>query len=153
MGQINIGRVILGGLVAGIVINVFELILNLYVLADQARQAMQRLNLSAEFSVNQILGFNVLGFATGILIVGLYAAIRPRYGAGPKTAMGAGFMVWLIGYLVPNAGFALMGLFPVSLIVIALCVGVAETVLAGLAGAYLYKEENEPASRTSAARA
>lgn len=153
MGQINVARVILGGLVAGIVINVFEAVLNLFVIADQARQAMQKLNLQTDFSMNQIMLFNVLGFATGIMIVWLYAAIRPRYGAGPKTAMGAGLMVWLVGYLIPNVGFAVIGLYPMGLIAIGLCVGILETVLAGLVGAYLYKEEETAASRTSAARA
>lgn len=39
-----------------------------------------------ELSINQIVGFNITGLAYGIFIVWLYAAIRPRYGAGPKTA-------------------------------------------------------------------
>ena len=33
----------------------------------------------------------------GILMTWWYAAIRPRFGAGPKTAAIAGFAVWLIG--------------------------------------------------------
>jgi hypothetical protein len=30
-------------------------------------------------------------------IMWLYAAIRPRYGPGPKTAAVAGFALWFIG--------------------------------------------------------
>jgi hypothetical protein len=37
MGNINIGRVILGGLVAGLVLNVGEFLLNGIVLADQMK--------------------------------------------------------------------------------------------------------------------
>ena len=43
--------------------------------------------------------FLAWGFLVGIFAVWLYAAIRPRYGAGPKTALCAGAAVWGIGYL------------------------------------------------------
>jgi hypothetical protein len=42
MGKINVARVILGGLL-GLIINISELILNLYVVADESNAIMQRL--------------------------------------------------------------------------------------------------------------
>src|SRR5207249_3963498 len=42
--------------------------------------------------------FLAWGFLVGIFAVWLYAAIRPRYGAGPKTALCAGAAVWGLGY-------------------------------------------------------
>ena len=40
-----------------------------------------------------VLGsFVIWGLFVGIFPVWLYAAIRPRYGAGLKTALGAGFV-------------------------------------------------------------
>jgi hypothetical protein len=42
------------------------------------------------------LGSFTLNVVSGIWALWLYAAIRPRYGAGPKTAAIAGFSWWLI---------------------------------------------------------
>ena len=42
------------------------------------------------------MGSFILNVAAGIWAVWLYAAIRPRYGAGSKTAAIAGFSWWLI---------------------------------------------------------
>src|SRR5712692_2211367 len=98
----------------------------------------------AEFSVSQNVAFNVVGLVYGILMVWLYAAIRPRYGAGPKTAVWAGLAVWVAGVLLPNAVFmGAAGLFPASLTVMTTAAGIVELVVAALAGAALYKEGAE----------
>jgi hypothetical protein len=76
-------------------------------------------------------------------MVWLYAAIRPRYGAGPKTAMLAGFVVWALAYASSNAAMVFLHLFPLGLMLAATAVGLVETVVAGLAGAALYKEGAE----------
>ncbi len=77
-------------------------------------------------------------------MVWLYAAIRPRYGAGPKTAVWAGLAVWVAGVLLPNAVFmGAAGLFPASLTVMTTAAGIVELVVATLAGAALYKEGAE----------
>ena len=75
-------------------------------LAPQWAAAMKTLG-RPEFSVNQIVAFNIIGLVYGILVVGLYALILRRYGAGPKTAVYAGLGAWAIGVLLPNA--SLMG--------------------------------------------
>jgi hypothetical protein len=141
MGKINMGRVILGGLVAGIVINVFEGVLNGVVLADQWTAYMSSLGKAAAFAVNQLVWFNLIGLLYGILTVRLYAAIRPRFGPGPRTALRAGIAIWLIGYLLPNMSYVVAGLAPQNLTMIALAVGIVEVLLAALAGAALYKED------------
>ena len=143
MGQINTARVIVGGLVAGVVINIFESVLNGVVLAKQWEEVMRGLGKTPTFSGSQILGFIGTGFATGLFLVWLYAAIRSRYGAGPKTAMCAGLAVWFIGYVLPNIGFLIMDLFPASLLLTGTAVGLIETLAAGLAGGALYKESGE----------
>jgi hypothetical protein len=140
MGKINLGRVILGGIVAGIVINLFENVLNSMILADQWTAMLTALGKSGVISVKQVIAFNVWGFANGILMVWLYAAMRPRFGAGPKTAMCAGFFVWMTAYALGSAANVFLHLVPIKLMATALAVGLVETLLAGLAGAYLYKE-------------
>jgi hypothetical protein len=106
-----------------------------------------------DLSVTQIIGFNILGFAYGIFAVWLYAAIRPRYGAGPKTAVCAGLAVWVAGVLLPNVTFmGVAGLFPSNLTVMTTGAGIVEWVAAALAGAALYKE-SAGSAQTMTARA
>ena len=102
---------------------------------------------------HQIIGFNIIGLAYGIFAVWLYAAIRPRYGTGPKTAITAGLALWVGGVLLPNVGFmSVNGLFPANLTIMTTLGGIVECVAAALAGAAVYKESAESA-RSMAARA
>jgi hypothetical protein len=151
MGKINMVRVTLGGLVAGLVFNVVDGILNAGLLANQWSEYMRGLGKPAAFSVNQIVGFNIIGFGIGILIVRLYAAIRPRFGMGPKTAVRAGIAMWVIGNLLPNASYVIAGLAPANLTYITMAVGLVQYVVAALAGAALYKESNILAARSATA--
>ncbi len=141
MGKISWNGVILGGILAGIIIDVVEYVLHGVVLNAQWRQAMQDLDRPLQETVGSMVFYVLLGVAYGIVAVWLYAAIRPRYGAGPKTALEAGFGVWLLGYLLPAVSWVPMGLFPGHLVAIALVVGLGEILLATLAGAWLYKEQ------------
>lgn len=146
MGKINMGRVILGGFIAGIVIDVFEGVLNGVVLENQWIAYMSSVGKPPAFSVSQLVWFNVFGLAYGIAALRLYAAIRPRFGPGPRTALRAGIAIWLIGYLLPNMTYVVAGLAPQNLTIIALAVQIVEVLLGVLAGAALYKE-GEPSAR------
>jgi hypothetical protein len=139
----NMARVILGGLVAGLVINIGEFVLNGVILASSMESAMARLNLPP-VGGSAIALFMILGFALGILTVWLYAAIRPRYGTGPKTALCAGATVWFLAYLYPSVGMGAMGLFSTNLIVIGVVWGLVEILVAAVAGAWLYTEAPVP---------
>lgn len=140
MGKINIGRMMLGGLLAGLVLNVGEFLLNEPILGKEWAAAMEALN-RPPISGSAIGWFVVLSFVLGIAIVWLYAAIRPRYGAGPKTAICAGLAVWFFVWLWGFGGSIVMGLYPTKLVVITVVWGLFEVPLAALAGAWLYKEE------------
>src|SRR5215469_6745591 len=48
----------------------------------------------------------------GVAAIWLYAAARPRFGAGPKTAGLTGFTYWIMGYALPTLGQIPVGLFP-----------------------------------------
>lgn len=139
MGKINVGRVILGGLVAGVVINVSETILNLVAVAQAMEDSFKALGLPA-LGMGPIMGFVISTFFVGIALVWLYAAIRPRFGPGVGTAVIAGVAFWLAAYAYSSFGMALMGLFPVKLMLITSLWGLAEVVIASIVGASLYKE-------------
>ena len=151
MQPINWTRVLIGGLVAGLVVNLSEFVMNAIVLKNDWAQVMKAMNKPGDFSVNQILIFNVIGFAVGIAGVWLYAAIRPRLGPGLKTALTAAVAVWAIGNVLPNLGFLAMDIFPANLIYIGTGWGLVETLVGIALGAKLYREEALPTSARSAA--
>jgi hypothetical protein len=139
MGKINWGRVILGGLVAGVIINIFESVLNGVILTKDWQAAMAALGRT--MAPSAIAVFVIWGFLVGIAAIWLYAAARPRYGAGAKTALLTGLAFWIISYLLPNLGQWELHLFPHRLIVIGLVVGLIEVLIGSVAGAALYKEQ------------
>jgi len=149
MAKINKGRVLQGGLLAGAVLNVCEFLLDKLILSGQWEEAMKALNLAPPCAC-AAYGFVVLMFLVGIFTVWLYAAIRPRYGAGPKTAVCAGLAVWIIYDLLGFGSTLLIGLFPVKLVLASVIWGLVEMILAALAGAWPYKEE-EPAAQAAPA--
>ncbi len=139
MAGINTGRVVLGGLVAGLVFNIGEFILNTVILGASMTAAMAKMNLPPVGRAG-MAAFAVLGFAVGIVAVWLYAAIRPRFGPGPKTALCAGATVWFFAYLYGGLGTVVMGMFPMDSMVVAMLWGLGEVLVASVAGAYFYKE-------------
>lgn len=136
--EINWARVLLGGLLAGVIINAFEFVTNGVVLASQWEAAMKPLGRS--ISESALIAFTILGFLIGITVVLLYARARPRFGPGAKTAVLAGFVLWVIGYALPSFGFSALGFLPKRLLLIGAIVGLLEVILASVAGAWLYKE-------------
>jgi hypothetical protein len=143
MGKINWGRVLLGGIVAGVVINIFEYVTNGRVLAADWASAMQALGHS--MPPNAVPYFVLWGFLVGIGTVWLYAAVRPRFGSGPGTAILAGFAMWLIGYVFPNLVWLALALVPSRLTVITSLVGFVEIIVATLIGGWIYQEKRAPA--------
>lgn len=140
MSGINLGRVILGGLVAGLIINVVEAVLNQFLMVDAIQQAMAARNLAMPDDPMSLGIFIAYGFVFGIALIFVYAAIRPRFGAGAKTAVYAGVIVWFIGGFLVSVLMATMGIFPAGLMTIGAAVGLVETCVAAVAGAALYQE-------------
>jgi hypothetical protein len=64
MGRINYGRVVLGGLLAGLIINISEFLLNGVVFAREMEEAMRALNRPMDNTM--IVWFTLFGFALGI---------------------------------------------------------------------------------------
>jgi len=139
MGRINTGRVILGGLLAGVIINIGEFMLNEVILGADWQVAMKALG-KETMNSGAMVYFILAGLILGMLAVWLYAAIRPRFGAGPKTAICAGLAIWALSYLYPGIGMIGMNFFPVRFMAIGLIWGLIEAPIATLAGAWLYKE-------------
>jgi hypothetical protein len=139
MARINMGRVIVGGLLAGLVINIGEFVLNGFILEKDWEAAMRSLG-KEPIGMQAIAVFLALGFLLGITAVWIYAAVRPRLGAGPKTAICVGLTVWVLTSLFATLGQLPTGIFPTRLLVVPLVWGLVEIPLGTLAGSWLYKE-------------
>jgi hypothetical protein len=136
--EINWTRVLLGGLLAGVIINAFEFVTNGVVLASQWEATMKALGRS--ISESALAAFMILGFLIGITAVLLYARARPRFGSGAKTAVLTAFVLWIIGYALPSLGFSAMGWLPKRFLLVGTIVGLVEVILASVAGAWVYEE-------------
>jgi hypothetical protein len=139
MTNINAGRVLLGGLVAGVVLNIGEALLNGVLLAETMKNDFARLHLpdpGGAFIARAV----AITFLLGIALVYLYAAIRPRFGAGMKTAVYAGVLAWFFVYLYAGYIQEALGLVSPKPFMLGLVWGFVEYVAGAIAGAWVYKE-------------
>jgi hypothetical protein len=136
MGKINWPRVLGCGLLAGVV----WIILGSGVTALLGRDftALPNNRLGAP-TAGFIIVNVVLDLVEGISILWLYAAIRPRYAPGAKTAVIAAFAWWFIVSL-GDATWCSFGFFPPRTVIPLILGTLPALVLATLGGAKFYKE-------------
>ena len=133
---------LLGGLLAGLVMNVGEAALHGGLLGADAQALFTRYQVGAPGSPVPIVSLILMTFVLGIASVWLYAAIRPRYGPSVRTAIIAGLAVWVIAHLWSGVylGMGFLGLIPTKLAYLPVAWGLIEAPLGTLAGACVYKE-------------
>jgi hypothetical protein len=81
----------------------------------------------------------VVNLFMGIWAMWLYAAIRPRYGAGWKTAVTTGFSWWMISSLV-DATWGSFGFVSPRAVLAPMAASLPAIVIAAVVGAWLYRE-------------
>lgn len=135
MGKINYGRVVLGGIVAGIVFLALDFA-GMYILPFDWDAWIAQYNLTMPSMALWV----VMDILFGILAVWLYAAIRPRFSPGVKTAVIAGVFLWLFGAIMWY-GFAAMGMFEMNAYLAMAGWSLVQMIVATTAGAWMYKEE------------
>ena len=140
MSKINMGKVIVGGIVAGIVLNIIDYLVNGVWLAAQWAAASAKLNTGVDaMAGSAIAGYVVGDFVFAILIVWAYAAMRPRFGAGAGTAVKAALLVWAITAVV-GAQFVVLGVYPGQLLATSSICSLIGMIAAGYVGGMMYKE-------------
>jgi hypothetical protein len=139
MGKINIGRVIVCGLVAGVILNIGEWLLNGVVLAKQMADylTLHKFPQPAGAAIGVAMAMT---FLLGLVMILGYAAIRPRFGPGPKTAIIAALFAWFGVVVYPNVIGAAFGFIPTNILLLLLGWEIVEFAVAALVGAALYKE-------------
>lgn len=139
MGKINYSRVLIGGLVAGLLVLGFDvlgfMLMNMDMEAWLAQHALHEPPMWSIYLCDILFGF---------LAVWLYAAIRPRFGPGWQTAAIAAAFMWIC-FALAYFSFHMMGLFTQGDYVMMAGWWLVGLFVATLAGAFLYREEGSAA--------
>jgi hypothetical protein len=143
MSRMNTGRVIVGGLAAGVAANALDFVINRYLLFDQMNEMVVRLNLRADLVERSIWTWLAFDMIYGLLVVFTYAAIRPRFGPGPATAMIAGGCYWL-AFTAMSAGYTAMGMFSDLAFIKSAAFTLVSTLVPAQVGGAIYQEPEEP---------
>lgn len=137
MGRINWRSVVLCGIVAGLTWTVLSSIITAFVARDFVA-AVPGGRLS-EPSGSLIAFLFLVNLVMGTWAMWLYAAIRPRYGPGPKTAVVTGFSWWVISSLV-DATWGSFGFVAPKAVLAPIAASLPAIIIAAVAGAWLYRE-------------
>jgi hypothetical protein len=139
---INTSKVVSAGMAAGVVNNIigfvgFGLLLGPRMQAEAVAVAPA---LEGRGMGGAAIATNVVSqFVIGLLLVWLYAAMRPRFGPGMKTATLAALVVWLCGLLF-HVDWLLVGMMSPASYVMASAMAIVQVVAAAAVGGMLYRE-------------
>ena len=139
MGRINYGKVVTGGLAAGLVMNVLDFLLNNYLMKSQFEAVNAARNIDPAVTAAALPAYVAIDFLFGLLAVFTYAAIRPRFAPGPNTAIIAGAILGVASALVAGF-FSAGGFFPWSVWTMASAISLVNCCVATVVGAALYSE-------------
>jgi hypothetical protein len=151
---INAQKVIVGGIAAGIVMNVLGFLGQGMLLGARMNAEMDAVvpGLSQRMMTGATIAVNVITqLVIGVLLVWLYAAMRPRFGPGFKTAAYAALVIWLCGLLF-YSGWYLTGMMLASTYVFVSLVALVTLLAGAYVGGMLYKEEGAGAPSMASAR-
>jgi len=142
MGKLNVPKIILGGIVAGILCFIGDGVVHGVLLKERWAQVMAMLGRQQVEDPSHMLYYAVYDLAKGLAGVWLYAAIRPRFGAGPQTGVIAAVVTWFLVIPVPLLGLIPAGWFGRRFAALWSIEGLVVMVIAIVIGAWLYREES-----------
>jgi hypothetical protein len=140
---INTGKVLVGGIVAGVVMNTIDFIINMFIVGERMKAETDAFKpgLSDQMmSTNTMISYIVMDFMLGIALVWTYAAIRPRFGPGIKTASYAAILFWILAAIFLS-GYLHMGMMSTGLWFTFALLGLVNFLLSAWAGAKFYTED------------
>lgn len=137
----NYKRILIGGLVAGLLINVLDFLVMLAATGG-LYEKFQSKGLFLREPRLPFIPLWILGmFAIGILLAWFYAVARPRLGSGPGTALLVSLALALLIHVPYNFSQACWGITGRLLPLVHMSAGIAEIVIAGYFAAWIYKEK------------
>ncbi len=140
---INTQKVVVGGLAGGVVLAVYDYVVNGVILAARNEAALNALNpgLAANLEgAATMVTFIAMDLVFGIVLAWTYAMVRPRFGPGPRTAMIAGLQVWIVGLLL-YLGMTVMGMWGWTYLFMSAVFFLFGLLIASYIAAFLYREE------------
>jgi hypothetical protein len=139
MGRINWGRVVLGGVLWYLVFSIFWAAAWPFV-GRVENPVFEEMNRPFEVTPQWLALWVAVSLVMGIFSIWFYAAIRPRYGPGPRTALCAGLALWLAMSPLPTLVWGSVLRFPARMIAVDVGANLVAIVAATLVGAWAYKE-------------
>jgi hypothetical protein len=139
---INTQKVLIGGIAAGVVMNIIDFVSNTYILGARMKAESDAFKpglADQMMSGSSVAGYIVMDFVLAILLVWTYAAIRPRFGPGMKTAAYAAVLFWLLAGIFMS-GFMHMGMMSAGLWWTFAFIGLVNFLVSAWVGARLYSE-------------
>ena len=143
MKQLDIVRLVLAGLVSGIVIYVVESILNGVILGADWKVwsvvASQVFRMPAETKSLILWGLQAL--LAGLIGTVVYAAIRTWVGVNLRAAYISGLIVWSVGWLGMSFDKLALGIEPTKMIYYNLLAALLACLLGQVAASFIYKDK------------
>lgn len=137
MGKINWSRIIVCGLISGVVWTVLSALSTWYLGQEFSSYVPGNRVLQPTAGLFFFLLF--LSLAGGVWAMWLYASIRPRYGPGAKTAVITGLSWWLVSTFA-DLTWGSLGFVPLKAFLPLSAVALPELIVAALVGAWFYRE-------------
>lgn len=136
--DINFNRLLLSGLITGVVLNIGEFLLNEIVFVKEMEAVAHRLNIPRP-DIKFNLTASVLTLIMGFVIMLIFVLIRSRLGR-PKAILVAALVPWFCLYIYAAILNTLLLDIPLRLLGIGMVWGLFEYCIAAFAGAWFYKE-------------
>ena len=137
----NWKRIILGGVLAGLVMNVLDALTEMLVLGERYKQ-LQEAGVFLKEPRLPFVPIWILGlFAAGVVAAWFYAAVRPRLGPGPRTALLVGLCLGLLAHVPYNVTHAAWGMQGRFMPLVWMLGGMLQLVVGTLVAGWVYKEE------------
>jgi len=140
---INTKKVLVGGLVAGVIINIIDFVANTFILGARMKaesDAFKPGMSDAMMAGNAVISYVIMDLVLGFALIWTYAAFRPRFGAGARTATYVAVLFWLLA-MIFTAGYRQMGIMSSGLWWSFAFIGLVNFLIAAWAGAAVYSEE------------
>lgn len=146
---INTKKVVIGGLAAGVAMNVIDWLSNGVILKDRMAADANAFkpglgDMMAQMGGGQVAGYVIMDFVIGMLLVWTYAAMRPRFGPGPRTASYVALVFWTFGLIV-TMGYMVMGIMSSGLWWTFAFIYLVALMVSSMVGAAVYTEETSTA--------
>ena len=140
---INTGKVVAGGLAAGVVMNILDYLQSTYVIGPRMEPLLNAINPAVATNMQSgaaMTYFIIWDLIMGFALVWTYAAMRPRFGAGAGTAMRAGVLLWLVTCYAMYS-WTIAGITDNAFAMLASGLALVVTLVGAYVGAMIYKEE------------